>query len=307
MKQVVRSFLALSVAIALGYSFAMAQDNYGDNLFEEFIRQNLTEITASVADPFAEVFSTGVTGGIYRGADTHKLLGFDIGARGMFVLIPTDESTAFDTADVAFFPIPVAQAAVGLPMDAEIMLRGFAVKYEGVDVSLLGVGLKKNFKPLIPIPMFPDVAAMISYHRFKGGYTNFWLSDVDLAAYGLTPPPEGFDAEIDAGNLINSTHWSFDVIASKKFSLVLISFQPYIGFGVDKSTMDYDWEIVQYKTPLELEGQPLNEKVSGSSSVTTTRLTLGLDISPIPFIHVFADYNIGKFNQATVGAAISFR
>jgi len=301
MKQVVRNFLALFMALSLGYSLAMAQGNYGDNLFEEFIRQNLTEITASVADPFAEVFSTGVTGGIYRGADTHKLLGFDIGARGMFVFIPTDKSTAFDTADVAVFPIPVAQAAVGLPMDAEIMLRGFAYKREGVDLSLLGVGLKKNFKPLIPIPMFPDVAVMISYHRFKGGYTTFSLEDVVIE--GVTIPR----MDIDGGNLLESKHWSFDLVASKKFSLLVISIQPYVGFGFDRSTVDYEWTLVDadWGTGTELITLPMT--ISGSSSVTTTRLTLGLDISPIPFIHVFADYNIGKFKQATLGAAISFR
>ena len=276
------------------------------NLFESLISDNATELTGVVAEPFTKVFSAGVTGGIYRSADTHGILGFDLGARVMLVMIPSGESSVFDSADVKLFPIPVAQASLGLPMSTELMVRGFAVKYKEADISLLGVGLKKNFKPLIPIPMFPDVAAMISYHRFKGTYTTFDATDVQLAGWGVPVEPNGYTATFDAGDLIKSSHWSFDLIVSKKLSLLLISIQPYVGFGVDRSKMDYEWAIVSTDPSVEsIVDMP--QTISSSFSVTTTRLTLGLDISPIPFIHIFADYNIGKFKQATLGAAISFR
>jgi len=280
------------------------------NLFESLISDNATKLTGVVAEPFTKVFSTGVTGGIYRSADTHGILGFDIGARVMLVMIPSGESSVFDSADVALFPIPVAQASLGLPMSAELMVRGFAVKYKEADISLLGVGLKKNFKPLIPIPMFPDVAAMISYHRFKGTYTTFDATDVQLAGWGVPVEPNGYSATFDAGNLVQSSHWSFDLIVSKKLSLLLISIQPYVGFGVDRSKMDYEWSIVATNpdvSQLPLNPVTLPQTISSSFAVTTTRMTLGLDVSPFPFVHVFGDYNFGKFPQATAGLAISFR
>ena len=303
MKRIGLVLLGSLLVLAVNQSFAQVTDNP----FEEFVRENATELVGSVADPFTKVFSTAVTGGIYRSAATHGLLGFDVGVRGMFVLIPTGKSSVFDTVDVALFPLPVAQASLGLPMDTEVMVRGFAVKYKGTDVSLLGIGLKKNFKPLIPIPMFPDVAAMISYHRFKGSYTTFQLSEVPFADLGLTPPPTGWDATFDAGNLMSSTHWSFDLIVSKKFSLVLISFQPYVGLGWDRSSMDYEWTILETQPAIPDSLLSLPMIMTGGSDVSSTRLTLGLDVSPFPFVHVFGDYNFGKFPQATAGLAISFR
>jgi hypothetical protein len=293
MKRIGLGVLTLMAAIGLWSARSDAV-----NPFEQFIRDNLDSLNESISEPFGKAFSTGVTGGIYRSAGTHGVLGFDVGLKAMFVLVPSGESPSLDTADVKALPIPAVQAALGLPMDTELMLRGFAVKYKGADISLLGVGLKKNFSPLIPIPMFPDVAAMISYHRFSGKYTTFELEDIVIAS-------GEYSATIDAGELMKSSHWSFDLIASKKLSLMVISLQPYVGIGFDRSSIDFEWTLVESDAPQSDLITPLT--VSGSSDFWTTRLTLGLDVSPFPFVHVYGDYNIGKFPQATLGLAISFR
>ena len=107
-----------------------------------------------------------------------------------------------------------------------------------------------------------------------------------------------------------ASHWSFDLIVSKKLSLLVMSLQPYVGIGFDRSSMDYEWSILS-TTPVDISQAPYNVAlpmtISGTSTVNSTRFTVGLDISPVPFVHIFGDYNIGKFPQATAGLAISFR
>ncbi len=297
--------LMLVFALLLGAQSSFAQES--SNPFQEFVDQNQEEIASGYADPFVQAFGTGVTGGLFRTADTHSTLGFDIGLRAMLVIIPEGKSTVLDSADVSLFPVPVVQAAVGLPLGFEATLRGFGAKYEDASVSLFGIGLKKKVSSYIPIPMFPDVSAMVTYHKFKATYTTFELSSQDFTGSGTS---YNVISEIDASDIINSSHWSFDLVASKKFSLLIFSVQPYVGFGIDKSAMTFKWTTTITETdPPNVPGVAYNTPmpVEETFSVTTTRLTLGLDISPFPFVHVFGDYNISKFPQATAGLAISIR
>ena len=261
------SIIVLLVVAAFFVSGVMAQDG---SLFDELEKYAEEEIDP-VATPVVEAFGTAITGGLYHTARTHGMLGFDIGFRAMMVLIPEGESDILDSADVKFFPVPVIQASVGLPMDFEVMLRGFSVKFEDETISLFGVGVKKNFKSYIPVPGFPDVSAMIAYHSFK------------------------------AGDYLSSTHLSFDVMVSKKFLLIT----PYAGFGYDKTSMDVEYTYV-YDNPLPPPAQ-LEVPVSHTIDVSTGRFTMGLNITPFPFVNIFADYNIGKFSEITAGLAISFR
>lgn len=181
----------------------------------------------------------------------------------MLVLVPEGESAIFDSADVSLFPVPVLQASLGLPLDFEVMARGFSVTFDDETISLLGLGVKKNFKHLIPIPAFPDISAMIAYHNFK------------------------------ASDIIESRHYSFDVMASKKLPIVT----PYVGIGFDKTNMNLSYVPTNYP----------NESVDADVKVTTSRFTLGVNFTFIPFVNIFADYNIGKFQEITAGMAVSIR
>ncbi|RJP80929.1 MAG: hypothetical protein C4524_02775 [Candidatus Zixiibacteriota bacterium] len=292
----------MAILLTIAFTIAPAQAD-DENPFEALVKDGATTVTDSIFGAFSEIFHTGVTGGQFHTAATHKALGFDLGVRTMLVMIPTGESAAFDTAEISMFPVPVAQASVGLPYELEVMARGFGVKFEDASVSLFGIGVKKNFKSFIPIPMFPDISAMVSYHKFKATYTTFTANDVRMAL-GEQPIQE-YDATFDAGNLMNSTHWSIDIIASKRFSFLIMSIQPYLGVGYDASTIKYEWSLTE-TTPV-VPNFALPMVVSGENKASGARLTMGLDFSPFPFVHIFGDYNIGKFNQATVGLAVSVR
>jgi len=262
------AIIALFVFAAFSVIPVMAQDS--GNLYDEF--QNYAESELDrVATPIVEAFGTAVGGGLYNTAGTHGTLGFDLGIRAMMVMIPEGKSAILDSAELKFFPVPVAQASVGLPMGFEVMARGFSVDLEDGTISLFGGGIKKSFSEYIPVPGFPDVSAMIAYHSFK------------------------------AGDVLSSSTLSFDVLVSKKFLVIT----PYGGFGFDKTSMKIEYTYIfddPGPPPIHTE-VPLEHTID----VSTGRFTVGLNITPIPFIKIFADYNFGKFSQATAGLSVNFR
>ncbi len=220
-----------------------------------------------VATPIVEAFGMAVGGGIYNSAKTHGVLGFDIGVRTMMLIIPEGESDIYDASDISFIAMPTVQVGLGLPMDIELMARAISVPFQDESLSLYGGGIKKNVSPHLPIPAMPDIAIIAAYHRFK------------------------------AGDILTSGHFSLDLAVSKSFLVIT----PYAGFGIDWTKMDIEYTYV--------EDNPLlpNEPVEHTIDTRTTRLTLGLNVTPFPFVKLFADYNIGKFSQITAGLAVSFR
>ncbi|MFH1861718.1 MAG: DUF6588 family protein [bacterium] len=184
------------------------------NFYDELKKQGEAQIEEA-AKPIVEAFGTGVSGGIYHTAGTHGVLGFDLGVRVMMVFVPDGKSDILDSAEVTLFPVPVVQGSIGLPLDAELMLRGFAINFEDESISLIGVGLKKNFKPLLPIPGFPNLSAMVAYHRFKGS------------------------------DIMTSNHLALAVIVSKKFMII----EPYAGIGMQRTSMNFKYTYVDPNLP----------------------------------------------------------
>lgn len=269
--------------------------------FKQFITDNANAIADSIAQPFSKVFSAGITGGMYRGASSHKTLGIDFGIRAMIVMIPSGKSAIFDSSKLKAFPVPMAQISIGLPMNFEVMVRGIGYKAQGANLTLFGASVKKDFKDLIPIPMFPNVAAFIGYHHFKSGYKTFQLDLTGFQGYSGT-----ITADIDATNLISSSHWSYGVVVSRKFGFALFSIEPYAGFSLDHSKLTYKFTTTNTTSNPVI---PVGEVFLTEADVTvnTARFTLGADIQPIPFIHVIADYSFMEFPVATLGLAISIR
>ena len=251
------SFLLIALLI-------IPRANAQGNFYEEFKKYDKDQLE-DAANAVVESFGIGVTGGLYHTARTHGTLGFDLGGRAMFVIVPEGESDVLDSADVTAFTVPVLQASLGLPVGLEVMVRGSAVKFKGETVSLIGAGVKKNLDSYIPVPAFPSVSAMVAYHQFK------------------------------AGDVITSRHFSIAAMVSKKFVII----QPYGGLGWDYTSMNFEYS---YQPPIGDE-----VLVDETIKVNTVRLTMGLSVTPLPFVNVFADYNISKYSEVTAGLAVSLR
>jgi len=237
------------------------------NFFDEYQKYS-EEMINEVGKPVVDFFSMSVNSGMYYTAKTHGLLGFDVGVRTMTVIIPDGESAIMDSVNINYFSMPVIQATLGLPMNIDVTVRGLGIPFQDKTVSLYGGGIKKNFNSLIPVPQFPSIAVGAAFHQFK------------------------------AGDIITSSHLSFTGLASKTFLIIT----PYVGYSYDINSMKFDYTYIYEESGFEVQ-VPISEKIKSNSS----RVTLGLTVSPIPFVKVFGEYNIGKFSEFSAGLAISIR
>ena len=172
--------------------------------------------------------------------------------------------------DLTSFPLVVPQVSVGLPFSSEVMLR-YVPEFDAGDIagiSLFGFGLKhevSNWIPLCPVA----ISVQIVYQTFK------------------------------VGEVLEATNTAMNLHASKTLGMG-ISVTPYVGFGVESSTLTIDYEIKGSTIP-ELNGKRVLLDVDGENKV---RFTGGVRVA-LTLLSINADYSIGKYNSASVGIAFS--
>jgi hypothetical protein len=259
--------IALGVSILFAAPAIWAQDL---NLFDALQFFSPEDLDAE-GPPLVEMFGMSTNGGLYHTAETHGVLGLDISGCVIVFPIPGGESAIVDTSDVpGEFIVPFLQASVGLPLDFEVMLRLSGFPFQDENLSLFGIGAKKNLKPYVPIPGFPDLSLMVAYQKFE------------------------------AGDEISSKHFSFGVIVSKDFVLIT----PYAGWGYDKTTMNFNYTYLEPDLfPPFYNEVPVDKDIDAE----TNRFVLGANMSPFPFMKVFADYTFSEYPLITAGIAFSLR
>ncbi len=170
-------------------------------------------------------------------------------------------------------PMVVPQVSVGLPFKTEVMLR-YIPEIDAGDigkVKFFGFGVKHNLSQYIPIPLFPV--------KISGQFA--WQ-------------------KLEIGDLITSTHWAANVHASKQLGFG-VSVTPYVGVGIESSTIDVEYTIEG--TNSVLDGTPIAFSLDGEN---TYRLTGGVKIG-LPLVSINADYSLGEYSVVSIGVAISFR
>ena len=240
------------------------QNAKSTDLFQTIQQQALETRCDCKPNPLSKFSGRWLVVGLFHTASTHGVLGFDIGIQATSAIIPEGKSRLLDSAKVSIVPLPVVQANLGLPMQFEVMVRGVGYKYQGQTLSLFGVGLKNDISNLIPIPGFPHIGVMGTYHSFKGG------------------------------DILTASVASFLIMASKSFLVI----EPYAGFGFDRTAMKFKYTYT---------GTTPNVAIDEKFTQSTSRLTLGVALSPFPLVKVHAEYNMSKFNSFTAGLAVSFR
>ena len=174
-----------------------------------------------------------------------------------------------------FFPLVMPQASVGLPFQTEIMVR-FIPEVDVPNIgklSFLGLGVKHNLSQYIPVPMFPvNISGQFAWQQ------------------------------LDIGDVISSGHTAFNIEASKKLGIPGLSFTPYVGMGIESSTLDISYTIANSGNPL-LDGNTVAFDLKGDNSF---RMTGGVRFQ-LTMIAISADYSMGKYNAASLGVGLSLR
>ncbi|MBI3549774.1 MAG: hypothetical protein HY078_12110 [Elusimicrobia bacterium] len=149
----------------------------------------------------------------------------------------------------------------------DTILRNAGVQRFGIPMIQAEIGLPFNFD-VIAHGMSAQGARVfgggLRYGIHKSGVLSV-LPDVAVSVFGDKLNHEFF----------NATHFSGNVVAS--FHLPIV--HPYVGFGYDV-------------TKATVGAATAAGVVGGSATARGTRLTAGVDVSPIPFLHAYGAYNL---------------
>jgi hypothetical protein len=184
-------------------------------------------------------------------------------------------------------PLPMLQAAVGLPFHTEIMARVVPkMKFgDAGEVSVLGFGLKHSLKNYIPVVKRVPFLQM----SVLAGYTSF---------NSVTAIPGTDDVEVTNGELaISSGAFTTRVLVGANFPVIAL----YTGVGYGSTNSDFDVNG-RYSVSGVVIDDPLSlgYKTSGIDFNAGLRLRLG-------FLALHADYTVGDYSVLTAGVGISIR
>lgn len=185
-------------------------------------------------------------------------------AQGTFPMVPG--------LNLDLVPLAMPQFSIGLPFKTEAMLR-FMPTYDLGDygeVSFFGVGLKHMVSKYIP------------------------ACPVDISIQGVFQ-------QLKLGDIIESTHTNFNIHASKKISLLILSLTPYVGLGMESSNLKVDYTITGTGNPL-LDGTPVNFEIEGDNGF---RGRVGVSTRILLF-KLYGDYSfLGDYPGYSAGFMIS--
>lgn len=186
-------------------------------------------------------------------------------------------------------PIPMLQAAVGLPFNTEIMARVVPKMSFGDagKVSVLGFGLKHSLKNYIPVVKRIPFLQM----SVLAGYTDF------NTTYGIS----GSDyVTVENGELaVSSGAFTSRLLVGANFPVVAL----YTGVGYGSTNSDFDINGTYEVASLgESWTDPftLGYKTNGFDFNAGVRLRLG-------FLALHADYTVGDYSVLTAGVGINIR
>jgi len=185
-------------------------------------------------------------------------------------------------------PIPMLQAAVGLPFNTEIMARVVPkMKFgDAGEVSVLGFGLKHSLKNYIPfVKRIPFLQMSV-----LAGYTDF------NTTYEIS---SGDEVTVENGELaVASGAFTSRLLVGANFPVVSL----YTGVGYGSTNSDFD-----VKGTYTVENMPeltnpftLGYKTTGFDFNAGVRLRLG-------FLALHADYTVGDYSVLTAGVGINIR
>ena len=198
---------------------------------------------------------------------------------------------------VNVFPIvpPTLQLNLGFLRDTEFMVRYVPeIEIEGFSTQLIGFGIKHGVKQYIPgLKMLPfDLSVIAAWSRFNAGY-------------GLNYNPDNNPAiDTDLQKLdLSSTAMNFNLIASKKFSVITL-----YG-GVRYMTSDTGFGLLGDFPVARADGGVddviLTDPISLDMSHSQFGLNAGFRLK-IGFISFFADATLANYSTVSGGMSLGF-
>jgi hypothetical protein len=216
-----------------------------------------------------------------------------------------------------YIPAPTVQFTIGLPIINDLSIRWMPkVKASDADVSLIGVGIKHDFKHWIPgLKLLPfDASVLVAYTHLNANYyfpASAQITPDKLVGSGLGYIPDANLNDYSTQSLkINAKAFTAGIVLSKKLAF----FTPYLGLGIIKTNFDAvmagDYPTLgdpvlsggTYKMKIKNMADPV--KVTGTE--TMPNATLGFRLK-FALLTLHAQYVAQKYPTASAGFGFSFR
>ncbi|HJV77844.1 MAG TPA: DUF6588 family protein [Paludibacter sp.] len=225
-----------------------------------------------------------------------------------------------------YIPAPTVQFTIGLPFINDLSIRWMPkVKASDADVSLIGIGVKHNFKQWIPgIKLLPfDASVLVAYTHLNANYyfpTSDQITPDKLLGNNLAYDPSQATGDYKTQSLkINAKAFTAGIVVSKKLAF----FTPYLGLGIVKTNFDAVMAGV-YPTlgdpvldkngfpVLNANNKPLMQivnkvdpvKVTGTETMPNATFGFRLKFAIMTF---HAQYVAQKYATASAGFGFTFR
>ncbi len=175
-----------------------------------------------------------------------------------------------DGSNIAAIPSANVQLNVRIPFGIELGLRGappYKIPYVG-EFKMLGFGVRKD----IPVPI------------------------VDVAV-------GSFYQILTIGDVFEAKNINVHTEIGKTFGIPGVKISPYLGVGMDKSTVDLTYTILGGTIPGNSEDQEIKFNMEGENKF---RANLGFNLQ-IALLHLQGEYSIGKYQSATLNVGLTFK
>lgn len=196
-------------------------------------------------------------------------------------------------------PVPMANLSIGLVKNTDIKIRWTPEIKIGDDATfkLIGFALQHDIKQHIPgLKLLPfDMSVLVGFTDIS---TDVFISD--QASFG-----DGEVSSTDGVVGFDVNTWTFQAIASKKFSVV--TFYGGLGYNVSKSNMRLLGNFeASYDNGFTSESETFTDPLDLNFSQNGFRATAGMRLK-FAFFTLHGDYTLQKYNTLTVGLGFNFR
>ncbi len=170
-------------------------------------------------------------------------------------------------------PLAVPQVTLGTVFGTQVALRylpEFDISPELGKFKYTGFGIQHNPTMWIPFPIPVNVSV---------GY---------------------FTQSLEVGKVFKTSASMFGVFASKRFGPGALNIEPYVGFSMESSSIDVQYDVV-YDTPTGPSPATIKYTLEGENS---TRITIGATLK-LALLGLSVDYSLAKYN--TVSASLNIK
>lgn len=190
----------------------------------------------------------------------------------------------------------LAQKTIVLPV------TGYLEELPALPLAVPQVTLGTVFGTQVAFRYLPEFDISPDLGKFK--YTGFGIQHNPTMWFPFPIPINlsvgYFTQSLEVGKVFKTSASMFGIFASKRFGPGALNIEPYLGFSMESSNIDVQYDVV-YDTPTGPSPATIKYTLEGENS---TRITIGATLK-LALLGLSVDYSLAKYN--TVSASLNIK